>query len=59
MHASRTASYGFEALTDLRDTVDNEGFRQVVAGPYVRSSYHADDMVPTREGIPASADHGA
>jgi len=26
------------------------GFKQVVAGPYVRSSYHADDMVPTREG---------
>jgi lipoic acid synthetase len=24
------------------------GFAQVVAGPYVRSSYHADDMVPTR-----------
>jgi lipoyl synthase len=22
------------------------GFQQVVAGPYVRSSYHADDMVP-------------
>ncbi|MDY3562786.1 lipoyl synthase [Gemmata sp. JC673] len=22
------------------------GFKQVVAGPYVRSSYHADDMVP-------------
>ncbi len=35
------------------------GFKQVVAGPYVRSSYHADDMVPTREGIPASGDRGA
>ena len=35
------------------------GFRQVVAGPYVRSSYHADDMVPTREGIPTSNDNGA
>jgi len=23
------------------------GFRQVVAGPFVRSSYHADEMVPT------------
>jgi lipoic acid synthetase len=23
------------------------GFQQVVAGPYVRSSYHADEMVPT------------
>lgn len=31
------------------------GFRQVVAGPYVRSSYHAADMVPTREGVPAHA----
>jgi lipoic acid synthetase len=34
------------------------GFKQVVAGPYVRSSYHAADMVETREGIPASTDHG-
>lgn len=32
------------------------GFRQVVAGPFVRSSYHADEMVPTREGIAASGD---
>jgi lipoyl synthase len=35
------------------------GFQQVVAGPFVRSSYHADDMVPTREGVlhdAASAD---
>jgi lipoic acid synthetase len=23
------------------------GFRQVVAGPFVRSSYHADEMVPS------------
>jgi lipoic acid synthetase len=35
------------------------GFKQVVAGPYVRSSYHADDMVPTREGIPANTNHHA
>ena len=35
------------------------GFQQVVAGPFVRSSYHADEMVPTREGIPASADPAA
>jgi len=26
------------------------GFRQVVAGPYVRSSYHAAEMVPPQEG---------
>jgi lipoic acid synthetase len=26
------------------------GFRQVVAGPYVRSSYHAAEMVPPNEG---------
>jgi lipoic acid synthetase len=25
------------------------GFKQVVAGPFVRSSYHADEMVPTSE----------
>jgi lipoyl synthase len=35
------------------------GFKQVVAGPFVRSSYHADEMVPTHEGIPARADHVA
>jgi lipoic acid synthetase len=35
------------------------GFKKVVAGPYVRSSYHADDMVSTREGIPTNTDHGA
>ena len=29
------------------------GFRQVVAGPFVRSSYHAEEMVPTSEGVPA------
>jgi lipoyl synthase len=35
------------------------GFTQVVAGPYVRSSYHADEMVPTKEGVRtyAGADH--
>jgi lipoic acid synthetase len=35
------------------------GFAQVVAGPFVRSSYHAADMVPTRDGIPTRADRGA
>ncbi|AMV27212.1 Lipoyl synthase [Gemmata sp. SH-PL17] len=35
------------------------GFKQVVAGPYVRSSYHAADMVPTREGILANTGHSA
>ena len=35
------------------------GFTQVAAGPFVRSSYHADEMVPTRDGPPASADHRA
>src|SRR5581483_11211524 len=30
------------------------GFRQVVAGPFVRSSYHADEMVPGH-----GADHAA
>jgi lipoic acid synthetase len=32
------------------------GFRQVVSGPFVRSSYHADDMVPTRDATAANAD---
>jgi lipoic acid synthetase len=31
------------------------GFRQVVAGPFVRSSYHADEMVPSRAGADPSA----
>jgi lipoic acid synthetase len=31
------------------------GFTQVVAGPYVRSSYHADEMVPDH----AAANHDA
>lgn len=36
------------------------GFRQVVAGPFVRSSYHADEMVPTREGVAvAGSDYAA
>ena len=46
----------FDALAALARLL---GFKQVVAGPFVRSSYHADEMVPTREGIPASADRGA
>ena len=29
------------------------GFRQVVAGPFVRSSYHAGEMVPPMAGAPA------
>lgn len=35
------------------------GFRTVVAGPFIRSSYHADEMVPTDEGVPhhAGGDH--
>jgi lipoic acid synthetase len=34
----------FDALAALARRM---GFRQVAAGPFVRSSYHADDMVPT------------
>lgn len=36
------------------------GFRNVVAGPYIRSSYHAEEMIPTVEGVPhhARADPG-
>jgi lipoic acid synthetase len=32
----------FDALAELARKL---GFRQVVAGPFVRSSYHADEMV--------------
>lgn len=34
------------------------GFSNVVAGPFVRSSYHADEMIPSREGVPlVTVDH--
>jgi lipoyl synthase len=33
----------FDAIADKARAFD---FRQVVAGPFVRSSYHADEMVP-------------
>lgn len=36
----------FDELADLARLL---GFKQVVAGPYVRSSYHADEMVPHRD----------
>jgi lipoic acid synthetase len=36
----------FDELADLTRLL---GFKQVVAGPYVRSSYHADEMVPHRD----------
>jgi lipoic acid synthetase len=42
----------FDALAALARTL---GFRKVVAGPFVRSSYHADEMVPAdaRRDTPA------
>jgi lipoic acid synthetase len=40
----------FDSIAALARTL---GFRQVVAGPFVRSSYHADEMVPIHDG----ADH--
>lgn len=42
----------FDKLAALARTL---GFRQVVAGPFVRSSYHADEMVDAH----ARADHSA
>jgi lipoic acid synthetase len=33
---------------DIAATARLLGFSQVVAGPFVRSSYHADEMVPTK-----------
>jgi lipoic acid synthetase len=35
-----------EEFDALAATARLLGFRQVVAGPFVRSSYHADAMVP-------------
>jgi lipoyl synthase len=46
----------FDALADKARLM---GFTQVAAGPFVRSSYHADEMVPTRDRTPASAYHPA
>ena len=36
---------GFQEFDSLAARVRLLGFRKVVAGPFVRSSYHADDMV--------------
>jgi lipoic acid synthetase len=50
----------FDALAALARTL---GFSRVVAGPFVRSSYHADEMVPKKEApnnkAHAHADHPA
>jgi lipoic acid synthetase len=35
------------------------GFRNVAAGPFVRSSYHAEEMVPTGDGPQDLPDHDA
>jgi lipoic acid synthetase len=47
LHHARVARYvppgEFDALASLARTL---GFARVVAGPFVRSSYHADEMVP-------------
>ncbi len=44
----------------LAEAARRLGFTKVVAGPFVRSSYHADEMVPTREGVSlVPADHAA
>ena len=40
-----------EEFDDLAQRARLMGFKQVVAGPFVRSSYHAGDMVPTAEGV--------
>jgi lipoic acid synthetase len=42
----------FDAIAALARKL---GFRQVVAGPFVRSSYHADEMVPGHEVAHPSA----
>jgi lipoyl synthase len=35
-----------QEFDDIAEKARRFGFKQVVAGPYVRSSYHADEMVP-------------
>lgn len=41
-----------EEFDDIAARARKLGFRTVVAGPFIRSSYHADEMVPTEEGVP-------
>ena len=50
-----------EEFDDIAARARLMGFRQVVAGPFVRSSYYADEMVPTAEGVPSDvgSDHRA
>lgn len=43
-----------EEFDDLAAQARLLGFRQVVAGPFVRSSYHADEMVPHDARHPGS-----
>ncbi len=51
LHHVRVARYvppaEFDALAQLARSM---GFTKVVAGPFVRSSYHADEMVPRAPG---------
>ena len=44
-----------EEFDDIAARARLMGFRQVTAGPFVRSSYHAGDMVPTAEGVLSDA----
>ena len=47
-----------EEFDDIAGCARLMGFRQVTAGPFVRSSYHAGDMVPTAEGVLSDAAPG-
>ena len=48
-----------EEFDDIAARARLMGFRRVTSGPFVRSSYHAGDMVPTAEGVlTAAAAHG-
>jgi lipoic acid synthetase len=44
-----------EEFAELAVLAGSLGFRQVASGPFVRSSYHAEEMVP----LDASGDHSA
>ncbi len=46
----------FDALAGLARKL---GFHKVVAGPFVRSSYHADEMVPGGDASHGGGDHAA
>jgi lipoic acid synthetase len=53
-HAEVVRYYRPEEFRELKQAALAMGFAHVEAGPLVRSSYHADEQIPFRRGIPRS-----